>query len=101
MSGKLYIVSTPIGNLEDITLRALDVLKSVDIIACEDTRTTKKLLTRYGITKPLTSYHKHNETEKAKELVSLLTEGKNIALVSDAGTPGVSVFPVPRLPWPR
>ena len=90
MSGKLYIVSTPIGNLEDITLRALDVLKSVDIIACEDTRTTKKLLTRYGITKPLTSYHKHNETEKAKELVSLLTEGKNIALVSDAGTPGVS-----------
>lgn len=90
MSSRLYIVSTPIGNLEDITLRALDVLKEVDLIACEDTRTTKKLLSRYRIAKPLTSYHEHNEAEKAKELLSLLEEGKSIALVSDAGTPGVS-----------
>lgn len=90
MSGKLYIVSTPIGNLEDITLRALRVLKEVDLIACEDTRTTKKLLLRYGIEKPLLSYHEHNEIEKSKELVTLLAEGKNLALVSDAGTPCVS-----------
>jgi len=90
MSGKLYIVSTPIGNLEDITLRALRMLKEVDLIACEDTRTTRKLLMRYGIEKPLVSYHEHNELEKSKELVSLLAEGKSIALVSDAGTPSVS-----------
>lgn len=90
MSSKLYIVSTPIGNLEDITLRALNVLKEVDLIACEDTRTTKKLLSRYQIQKPLTSYHEHNEIEKAKELLSILQEGKSIALVTDAGTPGVS-----------
>lgn len=90
MSGKLYIVSTPIGNLEDITLRALRVLKEVDLVACEDTRTTRKLLLRYGIEKPLLSYHEHNEIEKSKELVSLLIEGKNLALVSDAGTPCIS-----------
>lgn len=90
MSSVLYIVSTPIGNLGDITLRALEVLRDVDLIACEDTRTTKKLLTRYGINKPLTSYHEHNESDKARELVSLLAEGKSIALVSDAGTPTVS-----------
>ena len=90
MSSKLYIVSTPIGNLEDITLRALNVLKQVDLIACEDTRTTKKLLSRYQILKPLTSYHEHNEIEKAKELLSMLQEGHSIALVTDAGTPGVS-----------
>ncbi len=90
MSSRFYIVSTPIGNLEDITLRALDVLKGVDLIACEDTRITRKLLSRYGITTPLTSYHEHNEAEKAKELLSILEDGKNIALVSDAGTPGVS-----------
>lgn len=90
MSSKLYIVSTPIGNLEDITLRALNVLKQVDLIACEDTRTTKKLLSRYQIQKPLTSYHEHNEIEKAKELLSMLQEGHSIALVTDAGTPGVS-----------
>jgi 16S rRNA (cytidine1402-2'-O)-methyltransferase len=90
MSSKLYIVSTPIGNLEDITLRALNTLKEVDLIACEDTRTTKKLLLRYQINKPLTSYHEHNEIEKAKELLSRLQEGKSIALVTDAGTPGVS-----------
>lgn len=90
MSGKLYIVSTPIGNLEDITLRALRVLREADLIACEDTRTTKKLLLRYGIDKPLASYHEHNETEKSNELVSLLAEGMNLALVSDAGTPCIS-----------
>ena len=90
MSSKLYIVSTPIGNLEDITLRALNILKQVDLIACEDTRTTRKLLSRYQIQKPLTSYHEHNEIEKAKDLLSMLQGGKSIALVTDAGTPGVS-----------
>lgn len=90
MSGKLYIVSTPIGNLEDITLRAIRILKEVDTIACEDTRTTKKLLSRYQIQKPLKSYHEHNEREKAEELLTSLESGENIALVSDAGTPGVS-----------
>lgn len=90
MSGKLYIVSTPIGNLEDITLRAIRVLGETDVIACEDTRTTRKLLSRYAIDKPLVSYHEHNEVEKAKELISLLEEGKSVALVSDAGTPGIS-----------
>lgn len=86
----LYIVATPIGNLEDITLRALRVLKEVDIIAAEDTRHTRKLLTHYGITKQLTSYFEHNEIKKAEWLISQLKEGKDIALVSDAGTPGVS-----------
>ena len=90
MKGKLYIVSTPIGNLEDITLRALRILREVDLIACEDTRVTKKLLSHYQIQKPLTSYHEHNEKVKAEELVELLESGKSIALVSDAGTPGVS-----------
>lgn len=90
MTSTLYIVSTPIGNLEDITLRALNILKEVDLIACEDTRTSKKLLSRYQIQKPLTSYHEHNEIEKAKELLSLLQEGKSVALITDAGTPGVS-----------
>ena len=90
MSSKLYIVSTPIGNLEDITLRALNTLKEVDVIACEDTRTTGKLLSHYGIKKPLVSYHEHNETEKSKELLAELLDGKSIAIVTDAGTPGVS-----------
>jgi 16S rRNA (cytidine1402-2'-O)-methyltransferase len=90
MKGKLYIVSTPIGNLEDITLRAIRILKEVDLIACEDTRVTKKLLSQYQIHKPLTSYHEYNEREKAEELLSILESGKNIALVSDAGTPGIS-----------
>ena len=90
MSGKLYIVSTPIGNLEDITLRAIKILKETDLIACEDTRTTRKLLSRYAIETPLISYHEHNEFGKAKELLSLLEGGKSIAMVSDAGTPGIS-----------
>lgn len=90
MSGKLYIVSTPIGNLEDITLRAIRILKEADLIACEDTRTTRKLLSRYAIDKPLIGYHEHNEIEKSKELLSLLEGGKSIAMVSDAGTPGIS-----------
>ncbi|MBF0330391.1 MAG: 16S rRNA (cytidine(1402)-2'-O)-methyltransferase [Candidatus Omnitrophica bacterium] len=86
----LYIVSTPIGNLKDITLRAIEVLKMVDLIAAEDTRHTKILCNEYGITAPLTSCFEHNEDFKAKHILTLLQEGKNVALVSDAGTPGVS-----------
>jgi 16S rRNA (cytidine1402-2'-O)-methyltransferase len=90
MAGTLYIVATPIGNLEDITLRALRVLKEVDLIACEDTRHTRKLLAHYQISKPAISYHEHNERQRAAELVRKLEAGKNIALVSDAGTPLIS-----------
>jgi 16S rRNA (cytidine1402-2'-O)-methyltransferase len=86
----LYLVATPIGNLEDITLRAIRVLKQCDLIACEDTRQTQKLLTHYGIEKPTTSYHEHNEASRAAELIERLTQGARIAMVSDAGTPGVS-----------
>ncbi len=89
-SGILYIVATPIGNLEDITLRAIRVLKEVDLIAAEDTRHTKHLLDRYGVATPLTSYHDHNKEEKAPVLVARMLDGKSIALVSDAGTPGIS-----------
>src|SRR6266567_1770925 len=88
--GTLYLVGTPIGNLEDITLRALRTLKEVDRIACEDTRQTLKLLNHYGIEKPAISYHEHNELTRAAELVVDLENGENIALVSDAGMPGVS-----------
>ena len=111
MSGTLFVVATPIGNLEDITLRALRVLREVDLIACEDTRQTRKLLDRHGISKPLVSYHEHNEEARAEELLRELDAGKNIALVSDAGTPliadpgyrmvalarerGVTVTPIP------
>jgi 16S rRNA (cytidine1402-2'-O)-methyltransferase len=86
----LYIVSTPIGNLEDITLRALRVLKEVSLIACEDTRQTQKLLNHFDITTKTVSYHEHNEQERAAELIVRLEAGESIAVVSDAGTPGVS-----------
>ena len=90
MPGTLYVVATPIGNLEDITLRALRVLREVDLIACEDTRHTARLLARYDIQKPTTSYHEHNENEKAGLLLEKLESGLQIALVSDAGTPCIS-----------
>src|SRR5207244_1635600 len=86
----LYLVATPIGNLEDITLRAVRILKEVDQIACEDTRHTQRLLTHYDIHKPLVSYHEHNEVTRAPELVVALEQGAKIALVSDAGMPLVS-----------
>jgi len=111
VTGTLYIVSTPIGNLEDITLRAIRILREVDAIACEDTRQTRKLLDHFGIAKAMVSYHDHNEAARAVELVEKLEAGANVALVSDAGTPlvsdpgyrlvhaaiaaGISVVPVP------
>ena len=111
MHGELFIVATPIGNLEDITQRAVRVLREVDLVACEDTRHTRKLLNHFAIDKPTISYHEHNERERAEELCALLESGKNVALVSDAGTPlindpgyrivsaaierGISVIPVP------
>lgn len=88
--GTLYVVGTPIGNLEDITLRALRVLRSVDLIACEDTRHTRTLLQRHGISRPLISYHEHNERTRAPQLVRRLLTGEDVALVSDAGMPGIS-----------
>src|SRR5438477_6459847 len=88
--GILYIVPTPIGNLKDITLRALEVLKQADLILAEDTRTTSTLLNHYQITKPLTPYHQHNEHKILAHLVEQLFEGKKMALVTDAGTPGIS-----------
>lgn len=90
MSGKLYLCATPIGNMEDITYRVVRILNEVDLIAAEDTRTSRKLLERYNINTPMTSYHEHNKIEKAKVLVDKLYAGKNIALITDAGTPGIS-----------
>jgi 16S rRNA (cytidine1402-2'-O)-methyltransferase len=90
MPGTLYLVATPIGNLEDITHRAVRVLKEADLIACEDTRRTRTLLEHYGIRSPMVSYHEHNETKRAGEILGRLLEGKRVALVSDAGTPLVS-----------
>lgn len=111
MSGSLFLVATPIGNLEDITFRAVRTLKEVDLIACEDTRHTRKLLEHYGIRTPTISYHEHNETDRAEALIQKLLSGTNIAVVSDAGTPlicdpgyrvvtaaaaaGVRVVPIP------
>src|SRR5215471_18707906 len=90
MPGTLYVVATPIGNLEDITYRAVRVLREADLIACEDTRQTRKLLDHFDIRKPTVSYHEHNEAERATELVERLKAGETIALVSDAGAPLIS-----------
>ncbi len=87
MQGKLYLVATPIGNLDDITIRAINVLKQVDLIAAEDTRHTLKLLNHLNISKPLISYYKQNENIKKEILIEKILEGKNIAVVTDAGTP--------------
>ncbi|MDP2864119.1 MAG: 16S rRNA (cytidine(1402)-2'-O)-methyltransferase [bacterium] len=86
----LYIVGSPIGNLEDLSFRALRILKEVDLILCEDTRVTKKLLDHYGIKTQTLSYHQHSKLKKVEEIIQLLKEGKNLALISDAGTPGIS-----------
>jgi len=90
MAGTLYLIATPIGNLEDITHRAVRLLGEVDVIACEDTRHTKKLLNHYGINTRTISYHEHNERERSKELIERLKSGADVAVVSDAGTPGIS-----------
>src|SRR6266540_3341394 len=86
----LYLIPTPIGNLKDITLRSLEVLQAVDLILCEDTRTSAKLLSHYNIHKPLSPYHQHNEHKVLQHLIDQLSDGKNMALVTDAGTPGIS-----------
>jgi 16S rRNA (cytidine1402-2'-O)-methyltransferase len=88
--GTLYIVGTPIGNLEDITLRALATLKAVDVVLCEDTRVTRKLLNRFEISKPTLSFHEHSDSRKFDTILEKLARGENLALVTDAGTPGVS-----------
>lgn len=111
MSGTLYVVATPIGNLDDITFRAVRILREADLIACEDTRQTRKLLDHLGISRPLVSYHDHNERERAGELIAELEAGRSVAVVSDAGTPliadpgyrlvhearerGITVSPIP------
>src|SRR5215469_8376896 len=88
--GVLYVIATPIGNLEDISYRAVRLLREAGVIACEDTRHTRKLLDHYGIAAETVSYHEHNERERAEELVAALERGKNVAQVSDAGMPGIS-----------
>ena len=90
MTGTLYLCATPIGNLNDITFRVLDTLREVDIIAAEDTRNSIKLLNHFEIKTPMTSYHEHNKVEKALQIISWLKAGKNIALITDAGTPAIS-----------
>ena len=90
MPGTLYLVATPIGNLQDITLRAIETLRTVDVIACEDTRHTRKLLNHFRISNKTISYHEHNEQERAEELVDCMMRGESVAIVSDAGTPGIA-----------
>ncbi|MEP7211949.1 MAG: 16S rRNA (cytidine(1402)-2'-O)-methyltransferase [Acidobacteriota bacterium] len=90
MAGTLYLVATPIGNLKDMSLRAIETLKNVDVIACEDTRHTRKLLNHYDISKPTVSYHEHNEETRSDELIKRLNAGVSVAVVSDAGTPGIN-----------
>ena len=90
MAGVLYVVATPIGNLEDVTARSLRVLKDVDVVACEDTRRTRALLTHFGIHTPTVSYYEHNKLARGPQLLRQLSEGRSVALVSDAGTPGIS-----------
>jgi 16S rRNA (cytidine1402-2'-O)-methyltransferase len=90
VTGKLYLVGTPIGNLEDITLRAIRILREADVIACEDTRTTRTLLSRHGISARTVSYHEFNKRERARELIQRMLGGESVAVVSDAGTPGIS-----------
>ena len=90
MAGKLYLCATPIGNLEDITFRVLRTLKEVDLIAAEDTRHSIKLLNHFGIKTPMTSYHEYNKVDKARYLVEQMKDGADIALITDAGTPGIS-----------
>ena len=90
MAGKLYLCATPIGNMEDITFRAVRVLKEADLIAAEDTRHSIKLLNHFDIHTPMTSYHEFNKVEKAKRLVQMMLEGKQVACITDAGTPGIS-----------
>jgi 16S rRNA (cytidine1402-2'-O)-methyltransferase len=90
LAGHLYVVATPIGNLADLTERARAILGAVDVVACEDTRTTGAMLTRFGLRRELLAYHEHNETEAAERLAALLAAGKSVAVVSDAGTPGLS-----------
>ena len=90
MAGKLYLCATPIGNLEDITLRVLRTLKEADLIAAEDTRNSIKLLNHFDIKTPMTSYHEYNRIDKAYYLIGQMQEGKNVALITDAGTPGIS-----------
>ena len=90
MTGTLYLCATPIGNLEDMTFRVIRTLKEVDLIAAEDTRNSIKLLNHFEIQTPMTSYHEHNKYEKGRKLVEKLLEGQDIALITDAGTPGIS-----------
>ena len=90
MAGKLYLVATPIGNLEDMTYRAVRVLEEVDVIAAEDSRNSIKLLNHFEIKTPMTSYHEYNKYDKAKVLVEKMQQGQNVAVITDAGTPGIS-----------
>ena len=100
MAGTLYVVSTPIGNLEDLTYRAVRVLSEVDVVACEDTRHSQKLLSHYGIKTKTVSYHEHNERGRAEELLTSLQSGLDVAIVSEAGTPGIAILASGWSEWP-